>query len=342
MGLKKFVYLVAIAILVAACAAGEPVQTFTQSGRVWPAAPEPARIRFVQEFSGPQDLGIKPSFWGRLVGAAAGSKDQRMIRPMAVAASADANIIYVADPDAQCVHRFDLRRSRYDCLIEETKELLISPVGLAISTDGRVYVADSGRDLVLMAEPGAKAFKRIALNPAPEQPTGLALNELGELFVTSTASHSVRRYDAQGNLIQEYGGRGEAPGQMNFPTYVWITPSNELLVTDTLNFRIQRLDTDDGLMGVFGEAGDSSGSLSRPKGVAMDRHGHIYVVDGGHHAVQIFDREGGLLLAVGKQGQGPGEFWLPSGIFATSEGLIFVADAFNQRVQVFRYEGDES
>jgi DNA-binding beta-propeller fold protein YncE len=169
------------------------------------------------------------------------------------------------------------------------------------------------------------------------------MNDAGDLFVTSTASHSVRQYDAEGNLVQEFGGRGEAPGQMNFPTYLWIAPSNELLVTDTMNFRIQRLDAaGQGVLGVFGEAGDTSGSLSRPKGVAMDRDGHIYVVDGGHHALQIFDRQGQLLLALGEQGQGPGEFWLPSGVFATAGGLIFVADAFNQRVQVFRYEGDDS
>ena len=39
-----------------------------------------------------------------------------MIRPMAVAATGDNDMVYVADPDAQCVHRYDLARARYECL----------------------------------------------------------------------------------------------------------------------------------------------------------------------------------------------------------------------------------
>ena len=130
------------------------------------------------------------------------------------------------------------------------------------------------------------------------------------------------------------------PGQLNFPTYLWLAPPSELLVTDTLNFRIQRFDADDGVLGAFGQAGDATGSLARPKGVAVDRHGNIYVMDGVLNALQIFDREGRLLLAIGEQGQGPGQFWLPSGIFVTADDLIFVADSYNRRVQVFRYLGD--
>lgn len=325
-------------LLVVGCAGVETVQPFSVSGKAWPPAPEPARIRFVMEFAASEDLGIKPSFWGRFVDIATGSESGGMVRPMAVATSPNGKVIFVADPDAQCVHRFDLQRSRYDCLIEESKVPLSSPVGLAVAADGRLFVADSARDLVLVAAPNAKALQPIVLTPPPDRPTGLAFNSAGELFVASTGSHSIRRYDADGALIREYGGRGSEPGQMNFPTYLWLTTSNELLVTDTMNFRIQRFDTDDGLLGVFGKAGDGTGNLARPKGVAVDRHGHIYVVDGGHHAMQIFDRDGQLLLAVGEQGQGEGEFWLPSGVFATTEDLIFVADAYNSRVQVFRYE----
>jgi sugar lactone lactonase YvrE len=332
---------VVAASAIAACAGIDSAQPTAQPDRVWPPPPERARIRYVQQFSTPEDLGIKPSFWGRLVSFAAGAEVRAMIRPMAVAATPDGQLIYVADPDAQCVHRFDLNRRRYACLADKSGSPLISPVGLAIADTGRVYVSDSGRNQVLIADADSDSLQPLALSPPPVQPTGLALNSSGDLFVANTAGHSIGRYDASGKLVREYGSRGSEPGKMNFPTYIWLSSPRELIVTDTMNFRIQRIDTSDGVLGVFGEAGDGTGSLARPKGVAMDRHGHIYVVDGGHHALQIFDREGQLLLAVGKQGQEAGEFWLPSGVFATAGDLIFVADAFNQRVQVFRHEGDE-
>jgi len=336
----KYLSLVVPAALVVACAAQEPVRPFESTGRVWPSSPEQARVAYVTEFSNPADLGIRPSFWNRVMGIAAGPTSQDMIRPMAVAATPDGQIIFVADPDARCVHRFDRIRSRYDCLVADSGEALASPIGLAVTPDGKVHVTDSALDLVFVAGPRDEVLQRLELTPPPDQPTGLALSASGDLFISSTASHSVRRYDPAGRLVREYGGRGDGPGQLNYPTYLWLASPRELLVTDTMNFRIQRFGVDGGVLGAFGEAGDVTGSLARPKGIAMDRHGHIYVMDGGHHAMQLFDRQGQLLLAVGEQGQGVGQFWLPSGVFVTAEDLIFVADAYNGRVQVFRYVGD--
>jgi DNA-binding beta-propeller fold protein YncE len=331
-----------VALALIGCTVSQQVSPFDDHGRAWPAPPDAARIQYVTQFSGPADLGIRPSFLTRLVGMAAGSEGGTMLRPMSVVATPDGQIIYVADPDARCVHRFDLGRGRYDCLTVDPEGMLLSPVGLAIAPDGKIFVADSAMDVVLVASQSDKGLQPLALTPAPEQPTGLAIAASGELFVTSTASHTVRRYDPAGRLVREYGGRGSGSGEMNFPTYLWLGLSTELLVTDTMNFRVQRLDTEDGVLGMFGKAGDGTGSLARPKGVAMDRHGHIYVMDGMHHAMQIFNREGQLLLAVGEQGQSAGQFWLPGGVFVTAEGLIFVADSYNRRVQVFRYVGDES
>ena len=339
-GLRRFLTVATVAVAVG-CAVPPAGESFTSEGKAWPAPPEAARVRFVAEFTGPADLGIRPSLWNRVTAVVTGPTTLRMVRPMAVAATPDGQVVYVADPGAQCVHRFDLQRGRYRCLVTEQGGALASPVGLALAGDGALFVADSGLNAVFTAGPGDNALQPLTLTPPPDQPTGLALGPAGDLFVASTGSHSVRRYGPDGHLLREYGGRGSEPGQMNYPTYLWLGAEAELLVTDTMNFRIQRIDPDDGVLGVFGVAGDGTGSFARPKGVAMDRYGHIYVVDSMHHAVQIFDRDGRLLLAIGEQGGGPGEFWLPSGIFVTDDNLIFVADAYNGRVQVFRYLGEE-
>jgi len=337
---RLFFLLAALVLLSVACVTPEPVRPFEGIGPAWPAPPEQARIRFVTAFSGPQDLGIRPTAWSRIVGAVTGPTQRAMQRPMAVAATPSGDTVFVADPGAGCVHRFDLKRARYSRLTARRGAALPSPVGLAVAADGRVFVADSALDGVLAAGPDEDELRPLQFSPRPEQPTGLALGPSGELFVASTGSHSVRRYDPTGALMREYGGRGDGPGQMNFPTYLWLEPPADLLVSDTLNFRIQRLDTENGVLGAFGHAGDATGSLARPKGVATDRDGHVYVADAVLHALQVFDREGRLLLAVGGQGQGPGQFWLPSGIFVTVDGLIFVADSYNRRVQVFRYLGE--
>lgn len=329
-------FAVLASFLLGACAAPPVTDPFGEQGRVWPEPPETPRIQYVMEFSGPAELGIRPSFWSRFSNLAAGEESLGMVRPMSVAATPGGSLIYVADPEANCVHRFDMEKGRYRCLVAESGEALASPVGLAVLADGSLFATDSGAGAVLHAGPRDDALVPLPLTPPPVQPTGIGAEPGGDIFVTSTGTHSVRRYGPDGVLKREYGERGNQPDQMNFPTYLWLSES-ELLVSDTMNFRIQRIDPENGVLGVFGKAGDASGSLARPKGVAMDRHGHIYVVDGVHHALHIFDRDGQLLLSLGQQGSGPGEFWLPSGVFVTGDDLVFVADSYNRRVQVFRY-----
>ena len=155
-------------------------------------------------------------------------------------------------------------------------------------------------------------------------------------------SLNTKVFDRNGNFKDAFGGRGNAPGSVNYPTYLWMDAGGELLLTDSLNFRLQRLRKDGQFVHMFGENGDRPGDLSRPKGVATDSYGHVYVVDALMHALQIFNRNGGLLLSIGQRGQAAGEFWLPNGIFITRDNLIFVADSYNKRIQVFRYIGNET
>ena len=330
-------------LLFAACATTEVVTPFSATGPVWPPLPQQARIAFVGQFSDESDLGIAPTFWQRVVTLTAGKKDTRMSRPMAVAATSDRRVIFVADPEAGCVHRYDLRKGRYDCLAAEKTAMEVRAVGMAVIADQWLVVADSQAGQLYRADIDAEFLSEFYVSAELEQPTGVFWNPATErLFVTDTARQSVLELDSLGNLKRVIGERGTAPGQFNFPTYLWVDDRDELLVTDSLNFRLQRFDVDGNFLSTFGENGDIPGDFSRPKGVATDQYGHIYVIDAMMHAIQIFDRDGRLLLSIGEQGQGVGEFWLPNGIFVTQDNTIFIADAYNRRVQVFRYVGPAS
>jgi len=326
--------------LATGCASQEVLEPFTEAGPVWPEPPAAARLQFIGEFSRPSGLGIHPSLWSKVVRLAAGPAHDQLVRPMSVAVAGQANIIYVADPGAGCVHRYDLRSKKYRQLRLAREVPLLSPVGLAVTPDGRVFVSDSQLATVFVAEADDKILKPLQLDTPLQQPTGLAWDASTEqLYVVDTAAQIIRRYTASGALIDEYGQRGDRAGALNYPTYIWQDHERNLLVSDSLNFRIQRFSHDGTALGQFGKVGDATGALSRPKGVAADSFGHIYVIDSLFHALQIFDSDGRFLLAVGQQGQGPGQFWLPAGIFIDAQNTIYVADTHNSRIQVFRYIG---
>jgi DNA-binding beta-propeller fold protein YncE len=333
-----------VAILATGCTANSVIEPFSESLRRWPEGPDIARIEMVGEFASAAELSIGGGFWAKLVSIAVGSKDGTMIRPMAVVATDKGRMIIVADPDAGCVHRFDIGKGRYHCLAPRSGDGTVAPIGLAITSDGQLFVADSERGVIWQAESSAdKYLKQFHVSAALQQPTGLFWDEAGQsLYVTDTKAQAVLLFDRQGGLKRVIGEGGGGPGQFNYPTYVWRDSELGVFVADTLNFRIQIFTPSGDYYSEFGAGGDQPGDFSRPKGVAIDSMGNVYVVDALMHTIQILDIQGRLLLAVGEQGQGEGQFWLPNGIFITSDDTIYVADSYNKRVQVFRYVGPRS
>ena len=306
---------------------------------VWPAKPAPARISFETQWQGPADLGIKKGLWRRIRDLVTGPSFWQMVRPMAVLVTED-GIVYVADPGARGVHRFDSGSNSYR-LIKQKKQLpLLSPVALAMGPGNRIYIADSSLKKIFVINHKAKVATPVKLNRALKQPTGIVWNAaMDRLYVADTKAHNIKIFSPEGVLLKSLGKRGNNRGDFNFPTLLWLDRNNHLWVTDSLNFRIQKFDEAGKILGTFGKLGDSTGHLSRPKGVATDASGHVYVVDALFHGVQVFDQKGTLLLYFGQQGTDNGEFWLPSGIFVGKDQRIYVADSHNKRIQVFRYVG---
>ena len=336
--------LLSLLLFVVACA---PIYTpvdlnKNNSGLVWPAKPDSARIAYVASLYHPDHFGIKKGFFSWLGDLFTGEEERRMIRPMAITETSN-NVLFVADPGAKGVHRFDLKNKHYSLIRQVDEKILPSPVGLSVDKQDNVYVVDSELAQLFKIEKNKKYAIAVSLQQPLTQPTSVAVDsDSGSLYITDTAEHQIKHYSFDGKLKSIIGKRGTAEGEFNYPTMIWRNKSGQLYVTDSLNFRVQVFNRNGKFIRYFGKQGGGSGHLSRPKGVATDRNGHVYVVDGLFHVFQLFNEKGNFLLHVGGQGQGEGEFWLPSGIFINDNNIIYVADSHNRRVQVFRYLGDQS
>jgi DNA-binding beta-propeller fold protein YncE len=304
---------------------------------VWPDPPQQARIEFIRGISKPEDLGITPSFWNRIVSVFVGKQEIQLLRPTSAVMTAN-EVLFVADPGVKAVHRFDIRSKRYDLLQRKDDAVFNSPVSLAVDADNRVYVSDSALNQIFLLEEDAAHALPFKTSVALSQPTGLAFDSVrNRLYVVNTRQHEVLAFDPQGKLQLRFGRRGAGASEFNYPTQVWSDPSSgDLWVTDSLNFRVQHFTQNGQFIATLARVGDATGNLPRPKGVATDSHGHVYIMDGLLNTMQIFNQQGDLLLYLGEQGRGVGQFWLPVGIFIDRSNRIFVADSFNNRVQVFR------
>lgn len=304
--------------------------------RVWPAPPAEPRITYVRSIAGPADLGFRPSGWNRLANLVTGGNKgkEKLAKPFGVALDESDNLC-VTDTGTGQVWYFDLARKRMQIWERVGSYTFPSPVAIA-KRKGRIYVADSVLQKVIVFD--ERGTLSVVVSQNLIRPAGLAVSD-EKLFVADTATHQIAVFSLNGQFLGQFGKRGEAPGEFNFPTHLTLDTGGSLWVTDSMNARILKFDPAGQFQNQIGRAGDSSGHLSRPKGVAVDCSGHIYVVDALFDNFQIFNSQGDFLLAVGAAGSGAGEFWLPAGIAISRDQKIYVADGYNGRIQVFQYLG---
>jgi len=214
---------------------------------------------------------------------------------------------------------------------------LARPIAIASCAAGTV-VTDTELGKVALLDPELRVARWLA--DGLSRPSGVACVG-GRIFVAETGMHRVVELLSDGE-IRPLGGRGEGPGEFNFPTAISMD-GDDLLVGDTLNFRLQRIDTaGGGFRDTFGQLGDAPGEMPRLKGLAVDARGNIWVSDGHLNRVSLYDRQGNLLLTVGGRGSEDGRFDFPAGIAAHADGRVAVVDSFNRRVQIFRLIGSSN
>ena len=243
----------------------------------------------------------------------------------------------VTDTGANSVDYLDLAARKWRHFTSAGGKPFASPVA-AVHHAKTFFVADSAAGKVIAFDD--RGEERFVITNGLARPVGLAI--LGEqLLIVDAQLHHIVVCDLAGKFRFQFGRRGNADGEFNYPTHIAVDDRRQVYVTDSLNHRIQVFAADGTFIRRFGSVGDGPGHFSRPKGVAVDRAGHIYVVDAVFNNVQIFDDQGRLLLNFSEPGAEPGKLCLPNAIAINSKNEIFVADAYNHRLQEFRYTGRE-
>jgi DNA-binding beta-propeller fold protein YncE len=332
------------ALALAACAVPPPkVEDKIDRQPFWPRPPDRPRFIYEHTLRTPADImmDVKELRLLRTLTGDQSANAPAFEKPLAVAARLGR--IYVTDSVRRRVAVFDVPRRRVFAFGLRDPALR-RPVGLAIDASFSVYVADSGRQRIMVYDSLGLLVRQIGTDKLLERPVGVAVNAQGtRVYAIDRASndsdrHRVVMFDGAGNFLRHIGQRGSGKSEFNVPVAGACAPDGSLYLLDAGNFRVQVLTPDGDFKHSFGGVGIGFGDFARPRGIAVDAQGNVYVSDASFNNVQIFDAPGQLLLAVGATGRSdvPGRYRLLSGVAVDETGRIYLADQVFNKVEVLR------
>ncbi|MEK7851685.1 MAG: tetratricopeptide repeat protein, partial [Deltaproteobacteria bacterium] len=179
------------------------------------------------------------------------------------------------------------------------------------------------------------------------EPSSIAADDAGHIFVSDTGNHRIQVFDNEGKYLFDFGGKGSTDGKMYSPGGL-AYKTGKVWVADTGNNRIQIFSQDGIFLNKIGKKGSYPGELNQPMDVAVGSSGDVYVADYGNNWVQVFSPEGKALRLIGKEGSGKGEFLGPRSIVVDDDDRLFVLESEkggffgggNNRVQAFNRKGE--
>ncbi len=226
------------------------------------------------------------------------------------------------------------------------------PCGVAVDTDGTLYIADAGRGkhgiltyklgrtprLQQIAGAGKRGYSgdggpatRARLN----RPQGVAVDSAGNVYIADTWNHRIRKLTLNsdgsytittiaGNGERGYHGDGKPATQarLSYPRAVAVDSAGNVYIADTWNNRIRKITTDGVIWTIAGPR-----QISRPFGVDVDSNGNVYIADRGHKRICKVTPDGNLTTVFKGENR-------PYGIaFNEFERAIYIAERDNNLVR---------
>ncbi len=189
-----------------------------------------------------------------------------------------------------------------------------SPSGIEIDSSGNLFISDYANDTIrkITTAGVVTTFAGTAGTSGTtdgtgtaarfNRPSGIEIDSSGNLFVTDTSNHTIRKITSAG-VVTTFAGTAGSSGttdgtgtaaRFNSPSDIEIDASGNLYVADLLNHTLRKI-TSAGVVTTFaGTAGtsgtiDGTGTTARfntPLGIKIDSSGNLFVADSLNHIIR--------------------------------------------------------
>jgi hypothetical protein len=201
-----------------------------------------------------------------------------------------------------------------------TLALLDQPYGVAVDTGGNIYIADTQNNVIRGVAASSGVIVTLVGDGVPNyfgdggpaqsaelyQPSAVAVDRAGELFIADTSNYAIRKVGTDGRIqtvagdssgLSGFAGDGGPATSARFalPTGVAVDSGGNLYIADYYNYRVRKVAggvintvAGRGTGGYSGDGGPATqAEFEFPSGVAVDPAGNVYVADDANNVVRM-------------------------------------------------------
>ena len=234
------------------------------------------------------------------------------------------------------------------------------PMGIALDAAGNIYIADNNNNRIRKID-AAGIINTVAgsglggwylgdggpATAAPiSQPTSLAFDAAGNLYIAEPEFHTIRKVDVSSGIITAFA-------QQSFwnPYAIFIDGTGTMYATDADYHNVKKINTTGGISllaggstsGYSGDGGPATDArMYIPYGVCTDSSGNVYIAEYGNNCIRKVNTAGiiSTMAGIGSPGYS-GDGGLPqnaalhgpNSITADAANNLYLVDALNNRIR---------
>ncbi len=344
----------------------------------------PSWLTFTQTTGGIINLVSGTDDWGGFTGDNGPAISAELDNPTGVSVDNSGNI-YFADQDNDRVRMINTSgiittvagNGSWDYNgenVSATSVGLYNPTDVAVDNAGNLYIAEKNKyrirkvdingNITTIAGTGYSGYTGdggAATNAKLRYPTGVAVDNSGNVYIADNYNHCIRMVNPSG-IISTIAGTGSSGSagdngpavnaELDSPNDVTVDNSGNIYIADTDNNKIRMINSSGiittfaGTGGVFGGYSGDGGlainaELNGPMSIAIDNLGNIYIADEENHRIRKVDASGIITTFAGNSYGYSGDGGLatlaeldnPKGVAVDNTGNIYIADSENHRIR---------
>lgn len=310
-------------------------------------------------------------------GDGASAAQARLYRPAGIAIRPQGEL-YIADSANNRVRRISLATGVISTVAgtgvagsagdggPSTIAQLNAPLGVAVTADGQLFIADSGNHRIRRVDTQTGVITTVAGTgvsgfggdggPATSaqlaDPTAVIVNAAGRVLISDRGNRRIRYvepvtgriYTLAGNGTAGFGGDGGAAvsAALDSPTALALDPEGNVYVADQGTHRVRRIESASGLIdtvagnGRDAFTGDHHSARSTgmsPTGVALDQAGNLFVADQARvRKISATGRSGRIMPVAGIGVPSADYLNQALGVAVDLAGNVYIGDTYNNRI----------